>query len=120
MTKATKDKINEFSKLLGSIVVILGIAASIAAPFVDDYIDKRVEEKLTGPSSMIYAKTYIDKYIHSAEFSVLIDMVFKDYEERDSQKVKLRTLLSSKMRIDEDEVHIELGRMYLNFKNKAK
>jgi hypothetical protein len=38
----------------------------------------------------------------------------KKHKKENSEKIKLRDLLSEKMGCDADEVHIELGRMYKN------
>lgn len=48
-------------------------------------------------------KPFLDDYI---------DAHIEAYKVEASSKVKLRKLLSDKMGVDEDEVHIELGRMY--------
>jgi chromosome segregation ATPase len=48
---------------------------------------------------------YVDGHIESYE---------KRVAEEESHKVKLRHLLGDKMEIADDEVHIELGRMYKN------
>ena len=68
--------------IAGAIVAICGLLWTIGEPMLEDYVDKHIES----------------------------------YEERkekeNSKKVKLRTLLSNKMGVDDDEVHIELGKTY--------
>lgn len=80
------DKVKNIASILGLIVPVVTILLAAIEPFAEDYIDKR------------------------------IDLIFKEQKEKDSSKQSLRKLLSNKMGIDTDEVHIELGRMYTSEK----
>jgi len=79
-----KNEFFAFSKMMSAIVGTCVALWFFGEPFLEDYVD-----------------SHFEKYE-------------KEHKERNSQKVKLRSLLSEKMGVDEDEVHIELGRMYKN------
>jgi hypothetical protein len=68
--------------VMTAIVATLGALWFFGEPFLEDYVDNHFE---------VYEKK------HKTE---------------NSKKVKLRSLLSEKMGVPSDEVHIELGRMY--------
>jgi predicted RNase H-related nuclease YkuK (DUF458 family) len=76
------DKLINISKYVGAFMVIQTGLGFIAKPFLDDYIDEHIE----------------------AHREVV--------KEEESNKQSFRSLLAPKMDIDEDEIHIELGRMY--------
>lgn len=80
------DKVKNIASIVGLIVPIVTLLLAAIEPFAEDYIDKR------------------------------IDLIFKEQKEKDSSKESLRKLLSNKMGVDADEVHIELGRMYTSEK----
>lgn len=101
-------KINDLSTnfkivatFLGSLITILGAIWFFGKPFLDDYINEKM-----------------DAYIVSPSFTMFVDKTISEHEqevaEKDSKKVGLRKLLSDKMGVAEDEVHIELGRMFKN------
>ena len=73
-----------FSKMMSAIVGTCVALWFFGEPFLEDYVESHFE---------VYEKKH---------------------KEENSQKVKLRELLSEKMDVDVDEVHIELGRMYKN------
>ena len=77
-----KGEFVKFSKVMTAIVATLGCVWFFGEPFLEDYVQSHFE-------------SYEIKH-----------------KKENSQKVKLRKLLSDKMDVDEDEVHIELGRMY--------
>jgi hypothetical protein len=65
-------------------------------------------------------------FIGEPALELYVDRHISTYEERkaeeDSKSVSLRHLLGDKMEVADDEVHIEIGRMYLNekkLKNKV-
>ena len=70
-------------KISGAVTAILILLGLIGEPFLDQYIETKMEEARI----------------------------------MDSSKVKLRKLLSDKMGVDEDDVHIEIGKMYRDVKN---
>ena len=80
------DKVKNIASIVGLVVPIVTLLLAAIEPFAEDYIDKR------------------------------IDLIFKEQKEKDSSKERLRKLLSNKMGVDTDEVHIELGRMYTSEK----
>lgn len=80
------DKVKNIASIVGLVVPIVTLLLAAIEPFAEDYIDKR------------------------------IDLIFKEQKEKDSSKESLRKLLSNKMGVDTDEVHIELGRMYTSEK----
>jgi len=80
------DKVKNIGAIIGLIIPIVTILLAAIEPFAEDYIDKR------------------------------IDLIFKEQKEKDSSKESLRKLLSKKMGIDVDEVHIELGKLYTSEK----
>jgi hypothetical protein len=84
------EKVKNIGAIVGLIVPIVTLLLAAIEPFAEDYIDNR------------------------------IDLIFQQQKEKDSSKESLRKLLSNKMGVDTDEVHIELGRMYTSekeFKN---
>ena len=80
-------------------MAIVTAAAFIIKPFAEDYVHQEIRS-----------------YINSAEFNKFVDQTITEYEEKHKQKntstVSLRKLLADKMGVDEDEVHIEIGRFY--------
>ncbi len=80
------DKVKNIGAIIGLIIPVVTLLLAAIEPFAEDYIDKR------------------------------IDLIFKEQKEKDSSKQSLRKLLSNKMGVDTDEVHIELGRMYTSEK----
>jgi hypothetical protein len=84
------EKVKNIGAIVGLIVPIVTLLLAAIEPFAEDYIDNR------------------------------IDLIFQQQKQIDSSKESLRKLLSNKMGVDTDEVHIELGRMYTSekeFKN---
>lgn len=59
---------------------------------------------------------FFGEHSFNAAVDARIDIHEENEIEKNSKQVKLRTLLSNKMGVDEDEVHIELGKMYKNKK----
>tara|TARA_Y100000389_G_C17452000_1_gene515502 strand:+ start:975 stop:1352 length:378 start_codon:yes stop_codon:yes gene_type:complete len=84
------DKVKNIASIVGLIVPIVTLLLAAIEPFAEDYIDKR------------------------------IDLTFKEQKQKDTSKESLRKLLSNKMNIDTDEVHIELGRLYTSEKTFKK
>lgn len=82
MNETTTSRIAHYGSIAGSMATILGLLWLIGEPFLEDYVDSHIEN---------------------------YDAIQK---ESNTKKVKLRTLLSEKMGIDVDEVHIELGKTY--------
>ena len=58
----------------------------------------------------------INLFLKSPEMQIYIDNVITKHEaeqtKTNSKKVKLRKLLANKMAVAEDEVHIEIGKLY--------
>jgi hypothetical protein len=77
-----KKEFISLGKTLGAIIATLTALWFFGEPFLEDYVESHFD-------------TYELKH-----------------EEENSKKVKLRNLLSDKMGVAPDEVHIELGRMY--------
>lgn len=74
--------LGHLGSIAGSIVAVIGLLWLIGEPALEKYTDERID-------------LYQQKRI-----------------EENSNKVKLRTLLSEKMEVADDEVHIELGKTY--------
>lgn len=85
-----KEEFVTLGKTLAAIIATLGSIWFFGEPFAEDYIESHFD-------------TYELKH-----------------KEENSKKIKLRTLLSEKMGVDPDEVHIELGRMYKSEKTENK
>lgn len=77
-----QNRLSHYGSIAGSVAAILGLLWLLGEPHLKTYIDKEIE---------VYDAT------QKAE---------------DSKKVKLRKLLSDKMGVADDEVHIELGQQY--------
>lgn len=80
--------IMDLGKTLGSMVALCTALWFFGEPYLEDYVDNHIE-------------VYDQKLA-----------------EEKSSKVKLRTLLAGKMGVEEDEVHIELGRLYKTEESK--
>jgi len=76
--------------IAGSIVAILGLLWLLGEPFLEDYVDNHIS-------------TYDERK-----------------KEEDSQKVGLRHLLGDKMQVADDEVHIEIGKVYRHYSQEEK
>jgi len=79
-----KNNITIIGGVAGSVMAILTLVGFLAEPFLEDYVNARIE-------------------LHEAEVRA-----------ENSAKVGLRTLLGQKMGVADDEVHIELGHQYRN------
>lgn len=84
MSEQGAKNIQDIGKILGSMMGLCVALWFFGEPFLEDYVESHV-------------KAYEQRH-----------------EQEQSSKVKLRTLLSSKMGCDVDEVHIEIGKMYRN------
>jgi hypothetical protein len=84
-----QNRLSHYGSIAGSVAAILGLLWLLGEPHLKTYIDKEIE-------------VYDGK--QKAE---------------DSKKVKLRKLLSDKMGVADDEVHIELGQQYKQEKELA-
>ena len=82
MSAAGVKNIQDLVKVFGPIMGLCTVLWFFGEPFLEDYVESHIEA---------YEKK------HAQELS---------------GKVKLRTLLASKMGCDTDEVHIEIGKMY--------
>jgi len=96
-------KLNNTVKSLGVnlssiMAVIIGLWFFGKAPF-NNKVDERINLFLTSAAMQIYIDDVIKK--HEAE-----------QIKTNSKKVKLRKLLANKMAVAEDEVHIEIGKLY--------
>jgi AraC-like DNA-binding protein len=95
MPEQIKNKILDAAKIVGAITIIQGGLIAIATPFVNEHIEQRIKD-----------------YHNSAEFKVYVDNVIEDYRNQSQSTVSLRELLSDKMGVPSDEVHIKIGEMY--------
>lgn len=95
MPEQIKNKIYEIAKIIGAIVVIQGAVIGIATPFVNEHIEQRIKD-----------------YHNSADFKLYVDGVIEEYRSQTTSTTSLRDLLSDKMGVPSDEVHIKLGEMY--------
>jgi uncharacterized protein YggU (UPF0235/DUF167 family) len=95
MTQEIKNKILEAAKIVGAITIIQGGLIAIATPFVNEHIEQRIKD-----------------YHNSADFKLYVDGVIEEYRSQTTSTTSLRDLLSDKMGVPSDEVHIKLGEMY--------
>lgn len=97
MPEQIKNKIYELAKIIGAIVVIQGAVIGIATPFVNEHIEQRIKD-----------------YHNSADFKLYVDGVIEQYKSETTvtSSISLRDLLSDKMGVPSDEVHIKIGEMY--------
>lgn len=92
-------------KTLGAIAASLAAVWTYAEPVVEDYVHNQIE------------------IVHQEDLKEInqlkgqIEVLEKAVEENGGVTVSMVTLLSDKMNVDEDEVHIELGKLYR--KNKS-
>lgn len=111
MGEKENNKVRSELYLLGKgIIFIVSVITAIwffgRAPF-NEKVDARLQLFIDSPAMQVYIDGIIDRERIKQE---------KERAEKKSNLVKLRKLLSIKMGVDEDEVHIELGRQYKNEK----
>ena len=80
-----RNHLSHYGSIAGSVMAILGLLWLLGEPFLEDYVDNHIS-------------TYDERK-----------------KEEDSQKVSLRHLLGDKMQVADDEVHIELGKVYKSY-----
>lgn len=85
MSGESKNQLAHYGSIAGSVMAILGFLWLMGEPFLEDYVDNHIS-------------TYDERK-----------------KEEDSKKVGLRHLLGDKMEVADDEVHIELGKMYKHY-----
>lgn len=116
------NKIQNELILLGKFISgIVAIVVSIwffgRAPF-NEKVDGRISKYISGANFKVKVDSMIGAFLLSAQFKVMVDQVIEDYEKelaiKKSNKIPLRKLLSIKMKCDEDEVHIRLGRLVVD------
>jgi len=76
------EKIKSLGAVAGSVMAMITLTVYLGEPFLEDYVNEQV------------------------------DLHIKELKEEDSSRESLRNLLANKMGVDNDEVHIELGRLY--------
>lgn len=76
------EKIKSLGAIAGSVMAMISLTVYLGEPFLEDYVNDQV------------------------------DLHIKELKAEDSSKESLRKLLSNKMGVDVDEVHIELGKLY--------
>ena len=76
------EKIKSLGAVAGSVMAMISLTVYLGEPFLEDYVNEQV------------------------------DLHIKELKEEDSSRESLRNLLANKMGVDNDEVHIELGRLY--------
>jgi len=81
-------------KFVGMMVALCTAMWFFGEPFLEDYVESHFEE-----------------YDSKKE---------AEYKHKESQRISFRSLLSDKMSVDNDEVHIELGRLYKSEKIERK
>jgi len=81
-----ESKISHYGSIAGSVMAILTVIGFIGKPHLTEFIDAEIQA---------------------------YDLI---QQEKSSNKVKLRHLLSGKMGVADDEVHIKLGEQYKNEK----
>lgn len=78
------ERLTHYGSIAGSVMAIFALVGLLGKPHAIDFIDNEIES------------------------------YDKRKKEEDLKKIPFRVLLSEKMGLDDDEVHIELGRMYKN------
>jgi len=107
MVEEKNNKIKSELYLLAKGIVFMASVIGAIWFFGEDSFNAKVDER-------------IDLFLQSDAMKVYVDEVVqkerakheKIQVEKNSTTVALRKLLAIKMGVDEDEVHIELGRMY--------
>ena len=82
------DRLSHYGSIAASVAAILGLLWLIGEPFLEDYVDGHI-------------RSYDERM-----------------KEEQTNSVSLRHLLSDKMGVSDDEVHIELGKTYKKVKNE--
>lgn len=93
------------ASIIGSVVgICIGVWYFGEAP-LQNYVDGRIKAYMVSPEF----KMFVDITVERAKNEAV-----EQKKQNDSGKVKLRTLFSDKMGVPEDEVHIEMGKLYRN------
>lgn len=107
--------------IAGGIMTLSGLASYLFTPHYNESFNKRYNERLTSIDTEKRILEVAEEFIYSPKVKLFLLETQEKYEQdrqlRESEKIKLRSLLASKMECDEDEVHIELGAMYKDWKN---
>jgi hypothetical protein len=85
MEEKETNHLAHYGSIAGSVMAIFALIGFLGKPHLVEFIDNEIE-------------LYDEKK-----------------KEENSSKVKLRKLLSEKMELDEDEVHIEIGKFYKDY-----
>ena len=101
--------------LSGIVALVLAIWFFGRAPF-EEKVNEMMYTNVLTPRYKANHKKLTKEFVESADFKVVVDSVISNYEkelsDKNSEQVPLRRLLAIKMGVDDDEVHIELGRMF--------
>jgi len=116
MSEKLQKELILFGKFLSGIVTLcFSLWFFGRAPF-NEKVNELMDDYIVSEHYKANHKNLTKDYVDSPDFKYLVDKVISDYEEelknKDSSKIGLRKLLADKMGIAEDEVHIELGRMF--------
>jgi hypothetical protein len=114
--KKIQNELILLGKFLGGIAALVtAIWFFGRAPF-NEKVNELMDSYILSEHYKANHKVLTKEFVESADFKIFVDDVIDKYEEHlqkeDSSKIGLRKLLADKMGIDEDEVHIELGRMF--------
>lgn len=104
-------KLIEVSKVFTSVSIIVSGVLLLCSPLIDSYVDSRVEQYFESPEFKLEQKKILDDFIHSKEFSSIVDDVINDYGIISEDKLKLKSAIAEKLGVPEDEVHIKIGQM---------
>lgn len=120
--KTVWEHLGDLTKMILTAVTVFGIGYKIARPHIDEKIDERFYVNAESARFEKICDIQINNFVQSAEFQVLQSKMIAEYEAtkvaRYSDSVKFRTLCSYTMLIDEERVHLEIGKMYQDWKQK--
>lgn len=101
---------------------VFGFGYKLLEPHIDEKIDDRFYVNVDSHKYQALEQERIDRFLHSADFKMFVSEMQMEYEKkhvyRNSDSVKFRTLCSYTMLVDENSVHLEIGRMYRDWKDK--
>lgn len=124
MPVKTREELILLGKVVTAVVAIIGgIWFFGRAPF-NEKVNGLMDSYIISEHYKANHRKLTKEYVDSPAFKVWVDKVIEDYEatlfKNSSGQISLRKLLAGKMGVPEDEVHIELGRLFKAEKSNLK